>query len=85
MEDVGIFYGHLVYLLWPFGVFYGNLVYFSRFGMSYRKKSGNPGAYFKEVSAIEKAVVRRAAESRSGAQPESIRATKRSLPFSTSM
>jgi hypothetical protein len=39
MEDVGIFYGHLVhfmvfwYILWAFGIFYGNLVYFSRFGI----------------------------------------------------
>jgi polyferredoxin len=29
--------------LCPFGTFYGNLVYFSRFGMLYRDKSGNPG------------------------------------------
>jgi hypothetical protein len=34
VEDVGIFYGHLVYfmaiwyILWPFGIFYGHLVYF---------------------------------------------------------
>jgi hypothetical protein len=28
MDDVGIFYGHLVFLR-PFGIFYGNLVYFS--------------------------------------------------------
>jgi hypothetical protein len=33
MEDVGIFYGHLVYFtviwytLWPFGIFYGYLVH----------------------------------------------------------
>jgi hypothetical protein len=33
MEDVGIFYGHLVYfmdiwsILWTFGLFYGHLVY----------------------------------------------------------
>jgi hypothetical protein len=33
-EDVGIFFGHLVYfidiwyLLWTFGIFYGHLVYF---------------------------------------------------------
>jgi hypothetical protein len=37
MEDVGIFYGHLIYftdiwnILWPFGIFYGHLVYFSPF------------------------------------------------------
>jgi hypothetical protein len=35
MEDVGIFYGHLVhftafgYILWPFSIFFGHLVYFS--------------------------------------------------------
>jgi hypothetical protein len=34
MEDVGIYYGHLVdvvaiwYILWPFGIFCGHLVYF---------------------------------------------------------
>jgi hypothetical protein len=49
MEDVGILYNHLVFL-WPFGIysklfgiFYGYLVYFSRFGMLYQEKSGNPG------------------------------------------
>jgi hypothetical protein len=48
MKDVGIFYGHLVYIraiwysfvaisynLWSFGIFF-------RFGMVYREKSGNP-------------------------------------------
>jgi hypothetical protein len=49
MDDVGIFYGRLVnftaimYVLWIFVVFWDNLVYVSRFGMSYQKKSGNPG------------------------------------------
>jgi hypothetical protein len=49
MEDVGIFYGHLVhftvfcYILWTFGIASGNLVYiFSRFGILYKEKSGNP-------------------------------------------
>jgi hypothetical protein len=34
MEDVGIFFGHLVYfvaiwyILWPIGIFCGHLVYF---------------------------------------------------------
>jgi hypothetical protein len=48
MEDVGIFYGHLVhftvfcYILWTFGIVRGNLVYFSRFGILYQEKSGNP-------------------------------------------
>jgi hypothetical protein len=44
MEDVGIFYGHLVhfaafcYILWTFGRVRGNLVYFSRFGILYQEK-----------------------------------------------
>jgi hypothetical protein len=48
MEDVGIFYGHLVhftvfcYILWTFGIVRGNLVYFSRFSILYQVKSGNP-------------------------------------------
>jgi hypothetical protein len=48
MEDVAIFYGRLVYfvaiwyILWPFDIFYGYLVYFSRFGILYHEKSGNP-------------------------------------------
>jgi hypothetical protein len=47
MEDVGIFYGHLVYytsiwhILWPFGMF----GIFFRFGMLYQEKSGNPGTH----------------------------------------
>jgi hypothetical protein len=51
MEDVGIFCGKFLYftakwfILWPFGTFCGYLVIFSRFGMSCRKKSGNPGVY----------------------------------------
>jgi hypothetical protein len=49
MEDVGLYYDHLVYytairkILWPFGIFCGRLVYFmvnwcilSRFGMFYQ-------------------------------------------------
>jgi hypothetical protein len=35
------FYGHWVYL-WTFGIFCSNLVYFSRFGMLFQEKSGNP-------------------------------------------
>jgi hypothetical protein len=48
MEDVSIFYGHLVrfmaiwYILRTFVIFYGNLVYFPRYGMLYKEKSGNP-------------------------------------------
>jgi hypothetical protein len=51
MENVGMFYDHLVYLfyaqlvyfmdiwyiLWSFGIFCGRLVYFSRFGLLYQK------------------------------------------------
>jgi hypothetical protein len=49
MENLGIFYDHLVYFtanensLRPFGIFCGNLVYFSRFGILDQEKSGNPG------------------------------------------
>jgi hypothetical protein len=52
MEDIlrpfGQFSRHLVYfvviwyILWSFGIFCGHLVHFSRFGMFYREKSGNP-------------------------------------------
>jgi hypothetical protein len=48
MEDVGIFYGCLVYLtaIWyfcgHFVIFYGHLVYFSCFGVLYQEKSGSP-------------------------------------------
>jgi hypothetical protein len=50
MEDVGIFYGHLVhfmsfcYILWTFGIVRGNLVYILRFVILYQEKSGNPGS-----------------------------------------
>jgi hypothetical protein len=48
MEDVGMFYGHLVhftvfcYILCTFGIVRGNLVFFSRCGIFYQEKSGNP-------------------------------------------
>jgi hypothetical protein len=32
------------YILWAFGLVFGNLVYFSRFGILYQEKSGNPGS-----------------------------------------
>jgi hypothetical protein len=41
MEEIGIFYGTLVYFLIIL-VFCGHLVYFSRFGMLHQEKSGNP-------------------------------------------
>jgi hypothetical protein len=50
MEDVGRFYGRLVYftavgyILWPLGIFCGHWVYSSLFGMLYQEKSGNPAA-----------------------------------------
>jgi hypothetical protein len=43
-----LFYSQMVYFMaiwyiwWPLGMFGGLLVYFSRFGMLYREKSGNP-------------------------------------------
>jgi hypothetical protein len=48
MEDVGIFYGYLVYfvaflyMLWSFGICCCHLVYFSHFGLLYPEKSCNP-------------------------------------------
>jgi hypothetical protein len=46
INDFGLFYSHLVYFC-PFGIFYGFYVgmqeyLFSRFGMLYEEKSGNP-------------------------------------------
>jgi hypothetical protein len=32
----------ILHILWPFGIFFGYFVYFSRFGMLYHEKSGNP-------------------------------------------
>jgi hypothetical protein len=57
MEDVGIFYGHLVhftvfcYILWTFGIVRGNLVYFPPFWYVSTKKNlatlpGHPFALF---------------------------------------
>jgi hypothetical protein len=49
VEDIGIFYGHLVYFtvirysIWTFGTFSGNLVYFSPCWYLCQEKSGNPG------------------------------------------
>jgi hypothetical protein len=32
-------------ILWTFGIFVGHFGIFSRFGMLYQEKSGNPGVY----------------------------------------
>jgi hypothetical protein len=32
-------------ILWPFGTFCVHLVHFSRFGIMYQEKYGNPGAF----------------------------------------
>jgi hypothetical protein len=59
MEDVGIFYGYLVhftvfyYILWTFGRVRGNLVYFSRFGILYQEKSGNPVEYLCTCACVK--------------------------------
>jgi hypothetical protein len=48
MEDVGIFYGHLVqfkvfcYILWTFGIVRGNLVYFVPFWYFVPRKIWQP-------------------------------------------
>jgi hypothetical protein len=42
--DHVVYFTTIWYILWPFNIFYGPLVYFSRFGMLYQEKSGNPGA-----------------------------------------
>jgi hypothetical protein len=48
LEDVGIFYGDLLYfkairyIVWSFGILFDDLAHFSRYGMLYQEKSGNP-------------------------------------------
>jgi hypothetical protein len=48
LEDVGIFYGHLVhftvfcFILWPFGIVRGNLVYYFPFWYFVRRKIWQP-------------------------------------------
>jgi hypothetical protein len=58
MEDVGIFYVHLVHftdisrdILWTFGIVCRNLVHFSPFGILYQKISGNPALYMHTLVA----------------------------------
>jgi hypothetical protein len=52
-----IFYGHLVYLtaicyiLWPLGIFVVHLDKFSRFGILYQEKSGNPVQHTSNAAA----------------------------------
>jgi hypothetical protein len=57
LEDVGIFYGHLVHL-WSFLIFNGHLVYFvviwyifPHFGISYQEKAGNPCLFCLKISS----------------------------------
>jgi hypothetical protein len=51
MENLGIFYDHLVYftaignIVWPFGICCCHFVYFPRFGILYHEKSGNPARH----------------------------------------
>jgi hypothetical protein len=48
MENLGIFYDHLVYftaignILWPFGIFCGRVVYFSKFWYFVPRKIWQP-------------------------------------------
>jgi hypothetical protein len=65
MENLGIFYDHLVYftvianILWTFGIFCGHLEYFMviwyispRFGILYKEKSGNPADESKAILVV---------------------------------
>jgi hypothetical protein len=56
IEDVGIFYVHLIhftaiwYILWHFGIFYGYLVYvFYPVLIFLARKSGSPGLNIKQM------------------------------------
>jgi hypothetical protein len=43
---LGPFYGTVFcYILWMIAIVLGNLVYFSRFGILYKEKSGNPARF----------------------------------------
>jgi hypothetical protein len=56
MEDIGIFYEHLVhftifcYVLWTLGKNRGNLAYFSRFGIFVPRKIWQPCSKVKYVA-----------------------------------
>jgi hypothetical protein len=60
IEDVGIFKHNFVYftakcsILCSYGTFIGHLIYFSRFGMLYGEKSGNPAFAVKRIHQEEK-------------------------------
>jgi hypothetical protein len=58
MEDVGIFYGHLVhftvfcYIFRTFGIVCSNLVYFFPFWYFALKKSGNPALKYEKRTGL---------------------------------
>jgi hypothetical protein len=58
MENIGIFYYHLVYftaignILWPFGIFGVIWYIFPRFGILYQEISGNPGLQARAETTI---------------------------------
>jgi hypothetical protein len=48
---IGILRPFTQYILWPFGNLHSrNLVYFTRFGILYRQKSGNPAFKSRETN-----------------------------------
>jgi hypothetical protein len=58
MEDVGVFYDHLVYftaIFLPFGILHGNLVYFPHSGTLYQEKSGNraPASRYSQIFILK--------------------------------
>jgi hypothetical protein len=66
MEDVGIFYGQLVYFTYSHLIFYGHVVYFlviwytfPNFGIVYQEKSDNPDSYRTKVYVVLMYVERR--------------------------
>jgi hypothetical protein len=70
--------GHFVVvwdILWSFGTFCGYLVYFSRFGMLYREKSGNPDRRRRSIGDV---IGRRLKGRRFGYPGFSCRSTPRS-------
>jgi hypothetical protein len=45
MDTCSILWSFVMYMLWTFDILRGNLVYFSRFGILYQEKSGNPAGH----------------------------------------